>query len=194
MWRSVEDPCLIQCITEWVKQGDPQNIALMAHWDGFQSTTTAHKSTWTVEVQILNARSSVPIPLIPVLFIPSIDDDCAEKKALNCLDAFLEPLIRELEELFVDGVEVEYNYPLDLIDGIGALSERKFQLRAILAIFTGDHPAQCKFGGWNTTGHSACRNCKMSTRWMKQKSGGRETNQAQGAGFMGRAVYDNNRW
>ncbi|CAM6096108.1 unnamed protein product [Calypogeia fissa] len=33
----------------------------------------------------------------------------------------------------------------------------------------------------------------MSTRWMKQKSGGRETNQAQGVGFMGRAVYDNNR-
>ncbi len=189
---SLDDACLIplHCMAE---QGDPRNIALMAHWDGFQSTTTAHKSTWTVEVQVLNARTSVPIPPIPVLFIPPIDDDSAEKKAFNSLDAFLEPLIRELEELFVDGIEVQYNYPVDLIDGTGVLCGTKFHLRAILAIFTGDHPAQCKFGGWNTTGHSACRNCKMSTRWMKQKSGGRETNQPQGTGFMGRAVYDNNR-
>ena len=164
---ALEDSCLIQCLMLCVKQGDPRNIALMAHWDGFQSTTTVLKSTWTVEVQVLNARSSVPIPPIPILFIPPIDDDSKEKKALNSLDAFLEPLIREVEELFVDGIEVEYNYPCDLIDGTALLSYPKFQLRAALVLFTGDHPAQCKFGGWNQTGHSACRNCKMITRYLK---------------------------
>ena len=147
----------------------------MAHWDGFQCTTTAHKSTWTVEVQVLNSRSAVPIPPILVLFIPPFDDECAEKKALNGLDAFLEPLIRELEELFVDGIQVQYNYPVEVIEGSGVLSSCSFQLRAILAIFTSDHPAQCKFGGWNTGGHSGCRNCKMSSRWMPHKSGGSRT-------------------
>lgn len=167
----------------------------MAHWDGFQSAKTAHKSTWTVEVQVLNAGSSTHIPPIPVLFIPPCDDPDVGKKKLRWLDAFLEPFIRETQELFVDGIEVNYNYPTKLIqsDSLHNISGR-FVLRATPAIFTGDHLAQCMFGGWNTTGHNACRICKMSSSWTKYKpTHGSDTNESQQSAIKGRAVYDNNR-
>ncbi|KAL3686569.1 hypothetical protein R1sor_009143 [Riccia sorocarpa] len=32
----------------------------------------------------------------------------------------------------------------------------------MLVQFTGDHPAQCKFGGFASSGYSACRRCKMN--------------------------------
>lgn len=131
---------------------------------------------------MLNAKASVQIPPIPVLFIPPIDDEGAKKRAVNGLDAFLEPFIRELEVLFVDGIEVEYNYPLELIQERRELTERKYSLRAILAIFTGDHPAQCKFGGWNQGGYSGCRNCKKSAKTNKP-----------GPGTNAKVVYDSNR-
>lgn len=131
---------------------------------------------------MLNAKASVQIPPIPVLFIPPIDDEGAKKRAVNGLDAFLEPFIRELEVLFVDGIEVEYNYPVELIQERRELTERKYSLRAILAIFTGDHPAQCKFGGWNQGGYSGCRNCKTSAKTNKP-----------GPGTNAKVVYDSNR-
>ncbi|KAL3689959.1 hypothetical protein R1sor_016268 [Riccia sorocarpa] len=34
----------------------------------------------------------------------------------------------------------------------------------MLVLFTGDHPAQCKFGGFATSGYSGCRRCKMKSR------------------------------
>lgn len=95
----------------------------------------------------------------------------------------------------MDGIPVHYNYPMELVDDHLELQEKNFVLRAVLAVFTGDHPAQCKFGGWAVTGHAACRNCKMSTRWSKYKAHntGTTTNQSQHQSLMGRAVYDNNR-
>ncbi|KAL3688423.1 hypothetical protein R1sor_014732 [Riccia sorocarpa] len=100
-------------------EGDPRNVALLAHWDGFQSASTVFQSTWT-------------------------------------------PFIEELIDLFINGVEVEFNYPSELIGGKDM--PKRFKLRIMLVLFTGDHPAQCKFGGFATSGYSGCRRCKMKSR------------------------------
>ncbi|KAL3700459.1 hypothetical protein R1sor_018481 [Riccia sorocarpa] len=84
---------------------------------------------------------------MPVLFIPNTTDESTNK--LDILDAALEPFIRDCINLFVNGVEVDYGYPIELVHGVSTLSSR-FTLRCMLVIFSGDHPAQCKFAGFNT--------------------------------------------
>ncbi|KAL3686459.1 hypothetical protein R1sor_009033 [Riccia sorocarpa] len=75
------------------------------------------------------------------------------------LNACLQPFIEELIDLFINGVEVEFNYPSELIGGRDL--PKRFTLWIMLVLFTGDHPAQCKFGGFATSGYSGCRRCKM---------------------------------
>ncbi|KAL3683673.1 hypothetical protein R1sor_001695 [Riccia sorocarpa] len=132
-----------------------------AKWaqDGFQSASTVFRSTWTVETLILSASSNSRLPPMPVLFIPNTRGDPSFKS--DALNVCLRPLIAELIDLFVNGVDVEYNYPSGLI-GVGDLPN-KFTMRAMLVLFTGDHPALCKFGGFATSGYSACRRCKMKS-------------------------------
>ncbi|KAL3686596.1 hypothetical protein R1sor_009170 [Riccia sorocarpa] len=139
-------------------QGYPRNIPLLAHWDGFQSVSTVFRSTWTVETKVLSAGSASPLPPMPVLFIPNTKGDPSNKS--EALNACLRPLMAELINLFVNGVDVVYNYPSELIDNRDL--PRRFKLRAMLILFTGDHPAQCKFSGFASSGYSACRRCKMN--------------------------------
>ncbi|KAL3697728.1 hypothetical protein R1sor_011804 [Riccia sorocarpa] len=77
---------------------------------------------------------------MPVLFIPNTKGDPSNKS--EALNACLRPLMAELINLFVNGVDVVYNYPSELIDNRDL--PRRFKLRAMLVLFTGDHPAQCK--------------------------------------------------
>ncbi|KAL3701819.1 hypothetical protein R1sor_019841 [Riccia sorocarpa] len=141
-------------------EGDPRNVTLLAHWDGFQSASTMFRSTWTVETKILSAGASSPLPPMPVLFIPNTKGDPSSKS--DALNACLQPFIEELIDLFINGVEVEFNYPSELIGGRDL--PKRFKLRIMLVLFTGDHPAQCKFGGFATSGYSGYRRCKMKSR------------------------------
>ncbi|KAL3682715.1 hypothetical protein R1sor_000737 [Riccia sorocarpa] len=139
-------------------QRDPRNIPLLAHWDGFKSASIVFRSTWTVETKVLSPGSASPLPPMPVLFIPNTKGDPSNK--FEALNACLRPLMAELINLFVNGVDVVYNYPSELIDNRDL--PRRFKLRAMLVLFTGDLPAQCKFGGFASSGYSACRRCKMN--------------------------------
>ncbi|MCO5598075.1 hypothetical protein L7F22_052165 [Adiantum nelumboides] len=69
--------------------------------------------------------------------------------------------MEELESLFVEGLEIDYNYPLESIPKLCAMSSsRKFTARAMLMLVTRDHPAQCKIGSFKEGGQSFCRRCK----------------------------------
>ncbi len=50
-------------------KGDPCNVALGAHWDGFNVTGKRSRGCWILNVIVLNARTSLDISLLPVLFI-----------------------------------------------------------------------------------------------------------------------------
>ncbi|KAL3683154.1 hypothetical protein R1sor_001176 [Riccia sorocarpa] len=168
------------CTQRKMAKGDPRNVPIMAHWDGFQSASTVLRSTWSVDVRILSAGLSSTIPAMPVLFIPDASDENTSKA--EALNACLQPFTRELMDLFVNGVEVEYAYPSELID-ISSHLPPKFTLRAILVLFTGDHPAQSMFGGFVQSGLSGCRRCKVKTQWHP----------TPGRGFGGMTVYGDNR-
>ncbi|KAL3697336.1 hypothetical protein R1sor_011412 [Riccia sorocarpa] len=146
-------------------QGDPRNLVIMGYWDGFQSSTTVVRNTWIVGIKVLNTGSNSKLPAMPVLFIPNTTDESTNK--LDILDAALEPFIRDCIDLFVNGVEVDYAYPTELVHGVSTLSSR-FTLRCMLVMFSGDHPAQCKFAGFSTGGFAGCRRCECLSRWRSR--------------------------
>ena len=70
----------------------------------------------------------------------------------NNFDVYLEPLIDELKELWVDRVET-YDASIKQI----------FQLRAALMWTISDFPAYAYLSGWSTKGKYACPSCHKDT-------------------------------
>lgn len=87
----------------------------MLHWDGFLTAKTSLKSCWDVDLVVLNAGKVEPIGPIPILFIPSSSEKLIKGADSNMLMFFLEPLIKDLEEIIVKGFPVSYAYPVDAI-------------------------------------------------------------------------------
>ena len=127
--------------------------------DGFQSTTTKYKDCWVVEVEVLNGGKENLQHPIPVIFIPASLEKLLRGTGEEVMTAFLEPLMKELECVFIKGFEVLYNFPPELIfEGLSPLSGTgDLKLRAMLIYWTGDHPAQTKVAGFKTSGYNACR-------------------------------------
>ncbi|MCO5609473.1 hypothetical protein L7F22_063700 [Adiantum nelumboides] len=127
-------------------KGDPRNFALLVHWDGFQSSKTTQKNCGVVEVKILNTGKGSEVRALPMIFIPF---SCKKiiGSSSKLFHVFLRPLLQELESLFINGIEIHYNYPINSISGLcNSSSSQTFNARAILMMVTGDHPAQCKIG------------------------------------------------
>ena len=62
--------------------------------------------------------------------------------------SFLKPLFADMEEIFLNEIDVVYAYPAeDISEHIPSLGiDVATKLRGMLGIWTGDHPAQCKVG------------------------------------------------
>ncbi|XP_062085438.1 uncharacterized protein LOC133791534 [Humulus lupulus] len=67
-------------------------------------------------------------------------------------DVFLRPLVDELKELWVNGVQTR-----DVVDG------SFFKLRAALLWTINDFPARSSLSGWSGQGYTACPTCNVST-------------------------------
>ncbi|KAI5067434.1 hypothetical protein GOP47_0017962, partial [Adiantum capillus-veneris] len=63
---------------------------------------------------VLNAGKQNSMDIMPVLFIPQ---SCKKiiKSSGDVFGSFLKPLVDELESLYIDGVDVLYEYPLENI-------------------------------------------------------------------------------
>ena len=131
------------------------------HWDGFQVSGKKQRGCWVIETNVLNAGRSSSLSLLPVLFIPlSGNHPYVSERMRKNIIAFTRPFIEELETLFVDGMECRYNYPTCRINNLLPRSET-LNVRAVLMLLTGNHPAQCKISNLKSSGKSACRRCKM---------------------------------
>lgn len=138
--------------------GDPRNFALAGHWDGFLTATTKFKDTWVVEIEVLNGGKNNSLGPIPLIFIPASSKQIIKDCEDHILTAFLEPLIHNLEIIFIEGFMVKYNYPPHFISPHLPISDDGIvRLRGILMLWTGDHPAQTKIGGLKDKGYNACR-------------------------------------
>ena len=160
------------------ESGDPRNIALGAHWDGFNVSGKKRRGCWAMEISVLNAGTASSISLLPVLFIPLGGHEAyTVARMKENISAFVQPFVEELEDLFLDGITCQYNYPCRRISNILQNSETP-KIIVILMLLTGDHPAQYKISNLKSSGKSGCRRCKMDS-----------TQNADG-----RYIYGNNEW
>ena len=159
-------------------RGDPRNIALSVHWDGFSSSEgNKERSTWAVNVGVLNASTLDPIMLLPVLFIPTVPGTQAtttnpalEKMVKKSATIFLRPFIEELEHMFCNGFKVKYNYPSNLISLLLPQPEADGDvIRAMLMLVTGDHLANYKISKLKQSGKAPCRHCKVPTQLVERE-------------------------
>ena len=94
----------------------------------------------------LNGRKTNPIELIPVLFIPTtfipkIDGatSMVDRKIKESMIKLLEPFIKELQDLYCNGFNVNYLRSIMRERFPNILGDSK--IRAILMLVTGDHSA-----------------------------------------------------
>jgi hypothetical protein len=93
------------------------------------------------------------IGFVPNYLIPN--------KRSDALDPFLEPLIRELEDGFVDGIQVDYKFPTaNILPG-------RAIIRHLLLCWKGDHNGQCETGKFIKCGKKACRRCQLEAVWVQ---------------------------
>lgn len=136
---------------------DPRNIRLGLATDGFNpfGDLSSSHSTWPIMLIVYNVppwecmkkRSIIMSGLIP-----------GPKMSGNNIDVYLQPLIKELNELWEVGVQV-----FDVSDG------KKFTLRAALLWTISDFPGLGNLSGWNTHSKLGCPSCGMETQscWLK---------------------------
>ena len=85
----------------------------------------------------------------------------------NRLDPFLQPLMNDLCEGFIEGYKV--NYPKGItIPGFEPSNEEI--VRLLLLVWTAYHPGQCETGKFLNQGKCACRRCKLVGRHLQNSS------------------------
>ena len=90
------------------------------------------------------------VGFVPSTFVPN---DVPE-----CFDPFLEPLMNDLSNGFIDGFQVPYP---------STLAVRNYEpgemltVRVLLLCWTADHPGHCEFGKFLNQGKCGCRRCKL---------------------------------
>lgn len=89
-------------------------------------------------------------------FVPSY---LIPNKRSDSLDPFLEPLIRDMEDGFIDGIRVNYKLQIENIAPGSAV------IRHLLLCWKGDHNGQCEAGKFIKCGKKACR-CNLEAVWI----------------------------
>ncbi|NAW06103.1 hypothetical protein FGF99_24590, partial [Salmonella sp. gx-f8] len=122
---------------------DPRNVRLGLAVDGFNpfKIMSTSYSTWPVVLVPYNLPPWICMKqssLILSMIIPG------EKGPGNDIDIYLQPLIKELKQLW-PGVET-----------YDALRKENFNLRAALMWTINDFPAYVNLSGWSTKGRYAC--------------------------------------
>ncbi|KAD4982079.1 hypothetical protein E3N88_18750 [Mikania micrantha] len=135
---------------------DPRNVRLALASDGFNPFRTmnvAH-SIWHVFLIPYNLPPWLAMKqpnIILSLIIPG------PKGPGNKIDVYMQPLIKELIELWKDGVNT-----------FDASTKQYFQLKASLISTISDFPGYANLSGWSTKGEFACPMCSFDTdsKWL----------------------------
>ncbi|XP_062074039.1 uncharacterized protein LOC133778190 [Humulus lupulus] len=130
---------------------EPRNVRLGLAADGFNpfGNMSLSYSMWSVVLTTYNLPPWLCMKetnfmltlLIPAPLSPGKD-----------FDVFLRPLVDELKELWVNGVQTQ-----DVVDG------SFFKLQAALFWTINDFPARSSLSGWSGQGYTACPTCNVST-------------------------------
>lgn len=130
-------------------KGSPRNIALIGHWDGWQAFASSSRSCGSLEVSIANLKKedrSHTDEVYVLGFVPL----ASTPKLPQTYDPFLQPLMEDLSEGFINGFKVSLPQEPNLQ-----------KVRVLLLCWSGDHPGQCEVGKLLNQGKCACRRCKL---------------------------------
>ncbi|KAL1556623.1 hypothetical protein AAHA92_12218 [Salvia divinorum] len=138
---------------------ESRNVRLALGTDGFQpfGQTGSQYSLWPV---ILTPYNLPPWMCMkdPYMFLTVIVP--GPKNPKQNIDVFLQPLIAELNDLWVEGISV---YDIS--------RKQNFQLSAALMWTISDFPAYSMLSGWSTSGHRACPYCMEDSQAFSLKHG-----------------------
>ena len=138
---------------------EPRNVRLGLATDGFNpfGTMSTKYSIW-------------PVLLVPYNFPPWM---CMKQTSFmlsmiipgkkmpgNNIDVYLQPLVKELHDLWVDG-----------IDTYDSSSNQMFKMRAALLWTISDFPGLGNLSGWNTYGGYACPVCNIDQKSVRLRHG-----------------------
>ncbi|XP_013617060.1 PREDICTED: uncharacterized protein LOC106323494 [Brassica oleracea var. oleracea] len=126
---------------------DPRHVRLGLATDGFNpfGTMSSSYSIWPVILfpynfppwMSMKQTSMILSMVIPGKHMPG-----------NDIDVYLQPLIKELKELWFDGIET-----------LDSSTKQTFNMRAALMWTISDFPGLGNLSGWNTYTASACPSC-----------------------------------
>jgi len=125
----------------------PRNVRLGLALDGFNPygiLSTSH-TTWLVVLVPYNLPSWMCMKMSSLILSLVVLGSSSPRIAI---DVYLQPLIKELRELWDVGVKA-----------YDASSKNKFQLRVVLMWTINDFPAYLDLSGWSTKGMFACPSC-----------------------------------
>lgn len=138
--------------------GDPRNLAYILHWDGFQPFDGKYNhGSGAIEIQIANMckenrqkKSEIfVVGFVPAYLLP-------ERRPIS-LDPFLSPFLDDIEDGFINGIEVEYKLSLPQFPAGQTI------LRHLVLCVTADHVAVCEICKAIFCGKNPCRRCKCGS-------------------------------
>ncbi|XP_057744996.1 uncharacterized protein LOC130962854 [Arachis stenosperma] len=133
------------------KVAEPRNVRLgLASYgfNPFQTLSSTH-STWPVVLMVYNLPPWMSMK--PDYFMLSLLIS-GPQSPRNDIDIYLQPLIKELKELWESGVET-----------YDSKENKTFNMRACLLWTINDFPAYAMLSGWSTKGKLACPCCNDET-------------------------------
>lgn len=148
-------------------RGSSLNLALIAHWDGWQPFGTSFRGCGSFEVSIANMtkRDRCHVEKVYVVgFVPCSD---LPKDLPEYLDPFLKPLVDDLSRGFISGHNIPY--PLQFSSGEFHSSAIE-NITLLLLCWTGDHPGQCEVGKFLNQGKCGCRREKLQGQQLENSS------------------------
>jgi len=133
-------------------KGDPRNIALMGHWDGwYPFHSKSSHSCGAIDVSVVNMSKADRCSTSEVYIVGFVPCYQVPNKRPCALDPFLEPLVGDLEDSFMKGTKVHYER------GFGGCTCGEAIVRCMLLLWTGDLPAPCEVGKFINCGILPCR-------------------------------------
>ena len=148
-------------------QGDPRNQAIIIHEDGWAShNTSAKHSVAAITITtacMLKLNRSFNKNAQVYSFIPS---DQLPRHAPHKFDAFLEPLVNEIKDLYIDGAEVFFKSP---VSGYSPACDTAV-LRVVPLLFTADLRAHAEIGLSSAGGRKGCRRCNVVGTYVQAKN------------------------
>lgn len=123
----------------------------LGHWDGWQPFSSTIRGCGAIEVSLATMSKVHRCHIDEIYVIGFVPSYLIPKKRSPALDPFLEPLIKDLEEGFINGIPVNY------AGTVAGIPPGPTRIRHLLLFWKGDHNGQCEAGKFIKCGKQGCR-------------------------------------